>query len=207
MSIFRNNSSKKPWWIILLGMLVSITLVFTGTVGASTTAQASETGPSITVTGKYCPKASSSWSRTMKISDKAKAKSTICITKTNDGSLGVSLNATTNFTKVNDSRFKAAIKITPYKYAHHVSTDGLHEYEVWAYADSAYLSGQGRYYMDERGLAWYDNVPGKRFTLSVRWWVETKTRVWNNDLAQFVTSTDQGYFTMKSMKFAVTKTK
>lgn len=49
MSIFRNNSSNKPWRVILLGLLASIAMVVTNLFGGGTVAQASETGPSISV--------------------------------------------------------------------------------------------------------------------------------------------------------------
>lgn len=192
-------------FLALIGLISSMILSVPGT----TPAQASETGPTISVSGKGCPKAAgSSWKRHMHISDKAKAKSKICTVKTNDGEYIVDLNTSYKFTKVNDDRFKVAIKITGYKYAHYLSDDGLEELWMTATADSAYLSGQGRYYMDEQGTAYYDSVPGKAFTISVRWWLTTTHRYWVNDLGQFVTDTDEGYVSMKTVKFtAVTKTK
>jgi hypothetical protein len=62
--------------------------------------------------------------------------------------------------------------------------------------------------MDEQGTAYYNSVPGKAFTISVRWWVYTTHRYWNNEKAQFVTKTSGSYVTMKTVKFtAVTKTR
>lgn len=137
----------------------------------------------------------------MYIYDTAKAKSTICIAKTNNGQWGVNLNASYKLTKVNDYRFKAAVKMTGFASAHHVSTDGLQEWWITASPWSVKLSGQETQYPDEQGTAYFNSVPGKSFSISVTWTLETTTRYWSDSLAQFVTTTSSDKVSMKTLNF------
>ncbi len=194
---------------VIATSVATLVVTASGLVGSNVTqAQAAVTGPSVTVSGKYCPKAGSVWKRHMHISSSAKAGSKICTVEENDASNGVDLNATIKFTKSNDYRFNAKIQITPYAYEYHESRDGMTQWWIYAWADSAYISGQGRFTMDELGTAYYFNVPGKSFKVSVRWYMETTTRYWDKAQRGFVKSTVKGYRTMKAVKFtAVTRTK
>lgn len=199
----------RRWSLAFIAVLIATGLILMSLGPAATTATAAETKPSISVSGKYCPKSGSgsAFNRKGYIPDKAKAKSKICTIETNDGSHLVDLDATYTLKKRNDSRIDVAIKITPFAYAHAKDDDGLNEWWITAWADSAYLSGQGRYTMDELGKAWYDNVPGKRFSISVRWWVYTEHRYWDNNQAKFVRDTGKRLVTMKTVKFVSFKKK
>lgn len=183
-----------------VAVAVSSTLI-SGAVGSNATiAAAAETRPSVSVSGKLCPKAgSSSEVRSMKISKKAKTKSRICFAKMNDGSHVVDLNAKATFTKANNFRFNANVT-APYAYAHFKSDDGLLEFSIDASTYSIQLRGQQTQYPDERGKAWFKNVPGKAFTLSVTWYVVETTRYWDNHQARFVTTRKAYYITERVVR-------
>ena len=191
----------------LIGLL-AITLISTG-ISSNTVAQASDNGPSISVSGSGCPKAGSSWKRQMRISDKASVGSTICTNKVNDGSYGgLKLNAEYTFKKRNDYRFDAYVKMTGYTSIHHASLDGLYEDWFTAYPWSIKLSGQETQYPDEQGKGWFYSVPGKAFTINVTWKVEERVKRWISSKSQFVTEVNKYNFSMKTVNFtSVIKTK